>query len=335
MKHVNLFFNTEKIVIPNDSKCVYSSKDYIKYINHRRPLEDSDTFDFDLSLMEHNLDLLLVDFNSIYDDAYDLGFFIIQIVAIKEPTYFIMEFPATEQMLRLNREIREHGKAFDQYKTGLIYLRSTGKDSSFFYYGNKDGVSAEIFKTLFKNYTNVLEKTAKLREELLSLPFSDGTAFERFLEVFLTICFHKAYRGKVDIKTQVTNHLETDRRDFQITNKTKCKNEFLRLLKSRDNVDILLFDAKNYKNELAQAELARFRAYLDKNPYFGNFGIVLTREGITNKCKTWLRDYWKDNKVRILVLDERDLLRMLDLYKEGKDSVEVIEEKYNDMVNGI
>lgn len=59
MKHVNLFFDTDKIVLLDNSQCIYSRKDYMNYVEKRRLLIDS--YSFDLSLQDH--DLLLVSFN--------------------------------------------------------------------------------------------------------------------------------------------------------------------------------------------------------------------------------------------------------------------------------
>jgi len=97
------------------------------------------------------------------------------------------------------------------------------------------------------------------------------------------------------------------------------------------NVDFLLFDAKNYSKELTSRDLDTFREYIRKSPFFGNFGIILSRHGASSTCHESIYESLRDG-LKIVVLDQDDLLLMLDYLENGKIPLDVIENKYNELL---
>ena len=168
-----------------------------------------------------------------------------------------------------------------------------------------------------------------LQRELVSLPLSNGRAFENCMKTYLTVCFKPHFRRFV-LRFQVPNQGGLRVRDFIIEN-TNSNLPFLQNLKEK-GVDFFLFDAKNYEKELTSRDLDTFRMYLAENPTFGNFGIILSRMGATDNCQESIFRSLISNQMKIIVLDQEDLLMMLDDAKIGISSLSLLEAKYNDLV---
>ncbi len=142
---------------------------------------------------------------------------------------------------------------------------------------------------------------------------------KRVLEICLADDF-----ASFSIKEQVRTYHQKRIRDFVIDNRDS-KVVFWRDLKTVRGVEKVLFDAKNYGNEVSYTEITSTLRYL-KNKAFGNFMIIVSRRGI----KDWeevIEDYGGEGKV-ILFLDDNDLVAMIDKKKKGERASSIIEEKY-------
>lgn len=94
----------------------------------------------------------------------------------------------------------------------------------------------------------------------------------------------------------------------------------------------MLFDAKNYAEELTPRDIDTFRMYLAENPVFGNFGIILSRKGASENCRESIFRSLTSNQVKIVVLDQDDLLSMLNEATLSSPSLYTLETKYNDLL---
>ncbi len=132
------------------------------------------------------------------------------------------------------------------------------------------------------------------------------------------------------LQEQVPNRGRIRIRDFVIVN-GKGTSHFLQDLKKK-KVDFLLFDAKNYAEELTPRDIDTFRMYLAENPVFGNFGIILSRKGASENCRESIFRSLTSNQVKIVVLDQDDLLSMLNEATLSSPSLYTLETKYNDLL---
>lgn len=172
--------------------------------------------------------------------------------------------------------------------------------------------------------------TFALKQELVNVPPSDGKRFEACLEKLLTECFQVSYTY-FNLKTQVGNRGRTKIRDYIIINHDST-NSFLRHLEN-NGVELLLFDAKNYRKPLKSEDIAMFKDYLSDNRKFGNFGVILARDGVSKNCEeTIFRDF-TGKGVTILILKESDLLLMLDRNEQGREAADVLRDKYYEFIN--
>ena len=169
----------------------------------------------------------------------------------------------------------------------------------------------------------------EMKKELALLEKSDGKKLEVYMENFLRLCFSPSY-DEFDLRQQVANRGRINIRDFIISNISSLHPFLSRL--ERKGVELLLFDAKNYCGELATNDLDAFRRYLEDNDKFGNFGVILSRMGVSSNCEEHLyRSLISKGRI-VLVLDEEDLMGMLDRVDQGRPPVDVLQEKYVQLV---
>ncbi len=169
----------------------------------------------------------------------------------------------------------------------------------------------------------------KMKHELVNMVYSDGKSFEYYLMKFLTVCFGSAYKN-LNIDSQVPNEGNRRIRDFIIEN-IDSNNVFLKKLENQ-GVEFILLDAKNYKDELTNSELDTFRRYIEENKRFGNFGIILSRKGTNENCLKTIVDDLRRSDLKIIVLNEDDLINMLSSISSGRDPIDIIRFKYNELV---
>jgi hypothetical protein len=164
-----------------------------------------------------------------------------------------------------------------------------------------------------------------MKKELALLKPSDGKKLEAYMEKFLELCFSPAYE-ELDLRPQVANRGGINVRDFIIAN-ISSGHPFLAKLE-RNGVELLLFDAKNCSGELTPSDLDAFRRYLADNGRFGNFGIILSRKGVSANCEEHLYRSLIAKGPLILVLGEEDLMAILDRLDQGRHPVDVLQERY-------
>lgn len=194
-------------------------------------------------------------------------------------------------------------------------------------------VSKLSYKKLF-NIVDLLNNSSstliyEMKKELINLDCSDGKIFEKYLGKFLKMCFDKCY-DNIKIKDQVPSEDSIRIRDFVIDN-TGSYNNFLKKLE-RKKVEFLIFDAKNYEKRLTTRDLDTFRNYIYENPSFGKMGIILSRKGVNSNCKKNIINNLRSKLCTIIVLNENDLLKMLDYIEDNKCPIDIIQEKYNNLM---
>ena len=93
---------------------------------------------------------------------------------------------------------------------------------------------------------------------------------------------------------------------------------------------------RTYRETLKTHHLDTFRNYLIENPNFGNFGIILSRQGASRPCQRHIAEAIHSTHIRppltIIVLNEEDLLTMLDLAVVNASPLDVIEAKHKELL---
>jgi len=180
--------------------------------------------------------------------------------------------------------------------------------------------------------SSTLDPQHELIQKLRKLPCGDGTRYEDLMREVLDFCF----RGEFDpyaIEEQLYNYHGTQRRDFVITN-INPKHDFWRELRKYQKAKQILFDAKNYPNPITADVISRATDYL-VNPAYGDFLIVLSRNGLKDEHFGELRDRYLSKKEIILVLDENDIVEMIEKKSQKESPTDHIQVKYIDFLNRV
>ncbi|EIU7151767.1 TPA: hypothetical protein ACXOGI_002601 [Pseudomonas aeruginosa] len=167
-----------------------------------------------------------------------------------------------------------------------------------------------------------------LKKRLIETPLSDGLAFESICEEILAYIFSSAY-DNLKLRKQVPTHQGVRRRDFIIDN-ISPKHPWLADLR-KSGVKYILFDAKNYEKPLATNDLDTFFSYIQEQPRFGSFGIIISRKGVKENAKTHILYRMLSKHDEIIVLDENDLIRLIDLLAIGHDPISLLSEKLSEL----
>lgn len=168
----------------------------------------------------------------------------------------------------------------------------------------------------------------ELQKSLSALPSGDGLAFEQVCRQILEYIFADCYET-LNVREQVQSFNGIRRRDFIVDN-LHPRNPLLKSL-SEQGVTYLLFDAKNYEKEMSISDLDTFFSYIQENPKFGKVGILLTRKGIKDNAKTHIFHRLIGNHDEVIVLDQSDLSKMIDLRSTARDPLQVIEDKITEL----
>jgi hypothetical protein len=241
----------------------------------------------------------------------------------------------SQKILITNRKNTKLFKGFDK----ILSLKELHAHFSLFHFTEDIQFYRDITKLKDRQIFAIIDvlKTGEdsdiynLKKELVNINYSKGKEFEKYLEHFLKLCFANCY-PKIELRRQVANRKRIRIRDFIIFN-NNSENDFLRRLENR-GVELLLFDAKNYENELSSDDIDTFTAYISGNRHFGKLGVILSRNGVDNNCKeTIFRLLFGDQKIKIIVLTQDDLMKMLDYLNSGRSPIDVIKQKYMELIS--
>lgn len=170
---------------------------------------------------------------------------------------------------------------------------------------------------------DLIQKCTELIDELKCLPISDGGRYEELVEKILDACFSNEF-APFRLVSQSKNYHGTMQRDFIIEN-IGSRSEFWLMLKQKQNVELILFDAKNYKRPLENDQLPNTLRYLTRRA-FGNFIIFMTRNGVKDYTEV-LENYHQQQQIA-LFLNDADVIALLERKRAGEKASSFIREKY-------
>src|SRR6266487_2221776 len=179
--------------------------------------------------------------------------------------------------------------------------------------------------------TDTSDYQDKLIQELYILPYGDNTPHEDLIEKILDFCFRDEFYP-FNLGVQVETDDKKRRRDFIIRNQ-RPKEEFWRDRKKRDGVEKILFDAKNYEHKIGYDEVANTVSRYLLSPAFGNFMIIICRQGVKDYVEL-LQHYLRSKQV-VLFLTDEDLIKMIKLKREGTSPTEIIATIYHDFTDKV
>lgn len=138
-------------------------------------------------------------------------------------------------------------------------------------------------------------------------------------ENFCTEFISKIFKNNIEEpKTQRKNNQGLYRFDI-IASIKKDPDSFWKFIYDKFNSCFILFDCKNYSNEITQNEIYLTERYLYNNA-LRNVGIILSRKGGDVNANKACQGILKEHGKLILILDDNDLKKISDIYnKFSKD----------------
>lgn len=118
-----------------------------------------------------------------------------------------------------------------------------------------------------------------------------------------------------------------NRRDFIFPN--YCDKGFWAYLRSKYLADYIVIDAKNYRQKISKNEVLQISNYL-KEHGTGLFGIIITRNGVSESAIYTLREVWAVDKKMIIILQDNDVEQMLLERLANREPENIIRQKIED-----
>ncbi|MEA5020945.1 MAG: GxxExxY protein [Gordonibacter sp.] len=125
-------------------------------------------------------------------------------------------------------------------------------------------------------------------------------------------------------QTQCRTESGSQIRDLVFYN--NCDYPFLKNLYDEYSCKQIIIEMKNVK-ELERDHVNQLNRYL--SPYFGRFGILLTRNRPKKSIIQNIIDLWSGQRKCLLVLTDEDLKLMVNVYEtKQRDPIEIVKQKY-------
>lgn len=122
-------------------------------------------------------------------------------------------------------------------------------------------------------------------------------------------------------RVELADSDKRNRRDIIFENSSS--DGFWRVVRDIYQGHYIVVDAKNYTNTLSKRPVLDISHYL--KPYgCGMFSIIISRKGYGAAGKHAAKEQWIGNRKMIIALSDDDLVKMLDLKKQGLSPEEVI-----------
>jgi hypothetical protein len=123
---------------------------------------------------------------------------------------------------------------------------------------------------------------------------------------------------------EVNDEENRNRRDIIIEN--FAETGFWAVARAEYAARYIVIDAKNYTGPIGKRCVLDVAHYLKRHGC-GLFALLATRVGQKKSARHAIREHWIAEKKLILVLDDNDLKRMLDLRSDGADPSVIIRER--------
>lgn len=127
--------------------------------------------------------------------------------------------------------------------------------------------------------------------------------------------------------SEKSDALKINRRDFIFPN--YCEIGFWAFLRSRYHADYIVVDAKNYNKQVTKKEVLQIANYL-KFHGTGLFGMIISRNGISQGALYTIREVWAIDKKLIIVLQDNEIEQMLLEKLTKREPENVIRQKIED-----
>ncbi|MDQ4122179.1 MAG: hypothetical protein M3209_12130 [Acidobacteriota bacterium] len=177
-----------------------------------------------------------------------------------------------------------------------------------------ESITSEIEKLRFKRYK-------EFENKLNSCP--SGRSYFQQYELICKEILEYLFEGQLKpFDNQSETSDGTQRRDIVFRNLRNSK--FFERIFTRFNADFLIFDPKNYRNEIEKQEFESISKY--QNKAIGNFAVLISREGETDTALNTQSKIFRDRDEVILSISDSNLLEMISRKERGENPEDFLED---------
>lgn len=165
-----------------------------------------------------------------------------------------------------------------------------------------------VFSSLFYVKYNYCQKKERIFIDKLHecKPGRENwSKYQNLLGEVLTFLFCPPLLAPILEKTDAS---KANRRDFIFPN--YCDKGFWSYLRLKYSADFIVVDAKNYQDNVAKRDVLQIANYL-KEYGPGLFGMIITRNGVSESAFYTLKEVWALQKKMIIILQDNDIEQML------------------------
>lgn len=152
----------------------------------------------------------------------------------------------------------------------------------------------------------------------------DWSKYQKLIGEVLTFLFCPPLLCPISEKSDTSG---ANRRDFIFPN--YCDKGFWSYLQSRYSADYIVIDAKNYQKNITKREVLQIANYLKKHGP-GLFGIIITRNGVSESASYTLKEVWALHKKMIVILQDYDIEQMLLEKLTNREPENILRQKIED-----
>lgn len=184
-----------------------------------------------------------------------------------------------------------------------------------------------VFNSLFNMKYNYCQKKGQIFIDKLHecKPGRENwSKYQNLIGEVLTFLFCPPLLSPISEKADASR---ANRRDFIFSN--YCDKGFWSYLQSRYSADYIVVDAKNYQKNITKREVLQIANYL-KEHGSGLFGIIITRNGVSESALYTLKEVWAIHKKMIIILQDNDIEQMLLEKLANREPENIVRQKIED-----
>lgn len=172
------------------------------------------------------------------------------------------------------------------------------------------------------------KKGEKICKQLRSIPTGKGgwRNFEKKINEAIQYIFDIELSGW---KEQLTTDGGIHR--YDLIGRISSNHDYWKSLSRYFNSKYVLFDAKNYTNEIKQGEILTTEKYLYKNA-LRSCGFIIARNGADENAKLTAKGALRENGKLIQILDLEEICTLLKLKDENEDPSSLLSDKLDELL---
>lgn len=178
---------------------------------------------------------------------------------------------------------------------------------------------------------SLLKKTPKQRDYCKELKAiipgsSDFSSYEKKCVEILKYLFDHHLTGW---KTQQSSNDNLNR--FDLVTRVRSDSDFWRFLSRELGSRYIIFEFKNYEDEIGQGEILTTEKYLHKTA-LRTVAFMVSRKGASSNAIKFAEGAMREHGKLIIVLEDDELCKMLSMKEQGDDPSEYLFEKVDDFL---